>query len=30
MKGKIIQLLEDNIGAYVYDIGVGKYFLNRT
>ena len=30
MKGKTIQLLEDNTGEYVYDMGIGKEVLNRT
>ena len=29
IKGKTIKRLEDNIGEYLYDLRVGKDFLNK-
>lgn len=30
MKGKIVQLLEENIGEYFHDFKIGKDFLSKT
>lgn len=29
MKGRAIKVLEENMGEYLHDYGVGKYFLNK-
>ena len=30
VKGKAIKMLEENMGEYLHDFEVGKYFLNET
>lgn len=30
IKGKTMRFLKANIGVYLHDLGVRKYFLNRT